>query len=480
MMKKNFLFFLVLIVSAWQLQAQKNEGYKIEVKLKNSTDSACYLAYYFGSKKYVKDTAEVIKNNHFVFKGRKPLPGGIYIVYFPDKVNFEILVNEQAFTIEVDKKNMINGGITFKNSEENRLFYDYLNLASEIATEVQPYQKGLESASKNNDKDSIALMRKKLSAADKRITEYRDNIITTHPNMLIAKNFKALKDPEIPENPNPKDSTFSYYYTKKHFWDNIDFSDDNILRTPIYESKLDRYFDKMILQVPDSLKKECDYIVGKAKANNEMFQFTVISLTNKYGKSKIMGLDEVFVHMIDNYYSNGQAFWLDSAGLFRLQDRAKTLKYTLLDHKAPNLTMKDTSDQYRVLHNECYADFNIVIFWDPDCGHCKKEIPKWNEEYEKLKSEYSIRMIGITTSTLKDKWTKFIKQKGIEEWIHLYDPDYQSPFRQLYDITSTPKVFIIGKDKKLIAKQLGPDQIADFLKRKKKQMEMLEKENQQK
>lgn len=479
---KKIILFITAVILFTTANAQK-DGYDITIKLKNSADSACYMAYYFGKKKYVKDTATMIKPNHFVFKGKEPLPGGIYIIYFSDKTNFEVLINEQKFTIELNKDDIMKD-LSFKGSEENTLFYDYLRFANEITKEITPLQKTLKRVSEKNDKDSIKLVRGELSSADKRIKEYRENVIQEHPNKLITSNFKALKEVEVPKTPilpnGAKDSTFTYRYTKKHYWDNIDFSNSNILRTPIYESKLLRYFDKMILQTPDSLINECNYIVKKAKANKEIFQFTVITLTNKYGKSKIMGLDEVFVHMIEKFYSKGQAFWLDSAGLYRLQDRAKTIKYTLIGNPAPNLTMKDTTDQYKVLYNECYADFNIVIFWDPDCGHCKKEIPKWNKEYSELKKDYSIHMIGITTSSLKDKWVKFIRAKKIGEWQHLYDPEYKSPFRQYYDITSTPKVFIIGKDKKMIAKQIGPDQIADFVKRKKRQMIALEKRNSKK
>lgn len=478
---KKISLIIALIISTIAF-AQKNKdnskGYQIDVKLKNSTDSACYLAYYFGKKKYIKDTAVVVKNNHFSFRGNKPLDGGIYIVYFPDKTNFEILVKEQEFTIELDKNKLMEG-ISFKGSEENTLFYNYLNLANNTSKEVTPLQKTLKRVKEKNDKDSIKLVTDKLIAADKKITDFRDEIIKNNPNKLISTNFKALKEVKVPEIPTlsngRKDSTFTYKFTKKHYWDNIDFTNDDILRTPIYESKLLRYFEKMVYQIPDTLKKECDELIQKTKANDEIFKFTVITLTNKYGKSKIMGLDEVFVHMIENHYSKGQAFWLDSAGLYRLQDRAKTLKYTIIGNPAPNITMKDTNDQYKTLYNECVADFNIMIFWDPDCGHCKKEIPKWNKEYDRLKKDYSIRMIGITTSSLKDKWIKFIRSKKLQSWLHLYDPEYKSPFRQYYDITSTPKVFIIGKDKKLIAKQLGVDQLEGFLERKKKQIESLNK-----
>ena len=87
-MKKIIILISTVLLLLSNASAQ-DSGYNITVKLKNSTDSACYLAYYFGTKKYVKDTATVVKNNQFVFKGKENLPGGIYIVFFSDNMNLE-------------------------------------------------------------------------------------------------------------------------------------------------------------------------------------------------------------------------------------------------------------------------------------------------------------------------------------------------------------------------------------------------------
>jgi len=33
-----------------------------------------------------------------------------------------------------------------------------------------------------------------------------------------------------------------YRFVKNHFWDDVLFNDDRLLRTPFFESKLDEYF----------------------------------------------------------------------------------------------------------------------------------------------------------------------------------------------------------------------------------------------
>jgi thiol-disulfide isomerase/thioredoxin len=112
------------------------------------------------------------------------------------------------------------------------------------------------------------------------------------------------------------------------------------------------------------------------------------------------------------------------------------------------------------------------MFWDPDCGHCKKEIPKMLNLYHELKEKkVDIEFIGFGTNLENEKWRKFIKDKNLD-WLNLSDfPDAnENPskylfetkvtdlkslnFRKTYDIFSTPQVYLVDKEKKIIGKRL--------------------------
>ena len=51
-------------------------------------------------KKYIKDTTFINKKGEFIFSGEEELPGGIYIVYFPNKSNFEIIGTGHSFEFD--------------------------------------------------------------------------------------------------------------------------------------------------------------------------------------------------------------------------------------------------------------------------------------------------------------------------------------------------------------------------------------------
>ncbi len=48
-------------------------------------------------------------------------------------------------------------------------------------------------------------------------------------------------------------------------------------------------------------------------------------------------------------------------------------------------------------------------------------------------------------------------------WINVDDPQHQSNFRQLYDIYSTPVIYILDEKKVIRAKRIGVEQIGDVI-----------------
>ena len=60
-------------------------------------------------------------------------------------------------------------------------------------------------------------------------------------------------------------------------------------------------------------------------------------------------------------------------------------------------------------------------------------------------------------------------------WINVGDPYLHNNFRHDFDISSTPQVFILDSNKKIIAKKLDVTQIEDFLVNRMKYEDSLKK-----
>lgn len=446
-------------------KGQKKEGYEIKVHITGLKDTFCLLANYYGDKQYIQDTGRVNSTGDMIFKGDKTLGGGIYLIVLPSKNYFEtVITDNQFFSLSTDTSDLVKN-MKVKGSEENTIFYEYQNFIASKHKEVQPLREQLKKV--ENNKDSSLIIQEKIKSIDNSVKEYQKDFIKKHANSFVSKTFVAMQEIEIPETSTlpdgSKDSTFPYRFYKQHYFDNIDFSDDRLLRTPIFHKKISYYMEKMILQHPDSIILAADYLVEKARANKEVFKYVVYYITYTYETSKIMGMDAVFVHMGKKYYASGEAYWVDSTQLSKIVKRVNKLEPILIGKKTPNLIMPDTSMRKMYSLHDIKAKYTVVIFYDHDCGHCKKEIPKFAELYKKYQSK-GMEVYAVEITNNMDAWKKFIVEHKLN-WINVADLYGQNDFREKFDIYSTPVVYLLDENKIIKAKRIGAEQVEEFMER---------------
>jgi len=481
---KNILLVLTFIMFSTAVNAQtlaellnkSQSGYSINGSVEDLQDTSVILAYYFGGKQYATDTAQSV-NGKFTFKGEKDLKGGMYLIVLPNQQYFDIIVSEKRFSFSTKIKDLV-GAMTFKNSKENPPFYEYLNFITQMQKEVTPIRQQLEST----EGDAKKALQDKAIAIDKQVKAFRTDYMKKYSDKFFSKIVTATTEIVIPESPldsigNP-DKTFPYRFYKKHFWDNIDFSDARMLRTPIFFNKMDQYLDKLTAKHPDSINVSADVLVNLSKANGDIFQYVVSYITSTYERSKIMGMDAVFVHMVENYYITKQCDWVDSTQLVKISDRAQKIAPNLIGRKASEFLdfygrpfMKDTLGKLHTLQ-EVEADYTLLVFYGPTCGHCKKEIPKIKHALDSLvETGINIKPFSVATEFDKAEWKKFINAQKIGDWINVADinhdedgnPVASSDWRDKYDIYSTPVIYLLDKEKKIIAKRISYKQIAEIV-----------------
>jgi thiol-disulfide isomerase/thioredoxin len=440
-------------------------AYAIKIRVKGIKDTVCYLAYHFGDKQYLRDTARVDSKGSFVFDGKETLPGGIYMAVLPDKRYFEFIVSEQFFTLETDTADYVRH-MKVTGSEENKVFYNYLQYLFPKGTSADSLKKAFGKAKTKSDTTAI---REKLMAIDKDIIEYRRNAVKAHPNFLVSKIFNSMEVIEPTQEQKDaakarKDSLFEFNYYKAHFFDKIDFKDSFLLRTPILHQKMKEYLTNLTVPTVDSINKSADYLVEKSRANKEVFRYTVIHITTTHETSNLMGADGVFVHMVEKYYMTKQAYWIDTSSLRKISERAMLLKPLLIGKVIPNMVAWDSLKTPIPLHS-LKAKYTILYFWDPNCGHCQKETPKLYDVYKKYYSK-GVETYAVNIDRNIKDWTKYINQHQLHwtnvcDWFH---PDgHTISFRQQYDIYSTPVIYILDEKKKIIAKRIGVEQVDEIL-----------------
>ncbi len=454
--------FVFIFIST--LSATASGGYEIKVRIKGLSDTICYLGNHYGDKQYVRDTVRVDKDGWALFKGKDSLPGGIYLIVLPSKTYFEIIVNEQKFTIETDTLDFVKH-MKITGSLENKLFNEHQLFIIDKTSRSQVLKSQLDQAKDNPERaDSL---RKEINNMDKEVKEYRMKIIKDYPNTFMAQIIRAMSEPEIPEAPrdakgNIIDSTFQFRYYKAHYFDNVDFSDDRLLRTPIFQNKIKTYTQQLTVPLPDSIIQAVDTVIIKARANKEVFKYCVATFANFYETSKIMGYDKIFVHIAEKYYLTKEAYWADSALQAKILERVEKIKPNILGEKAYNMIMPDTGLVKHSLY-DVKATYTILVFWDPTCSHCKVEIPKLAQYYDSAKAVgMSIEVFAVGIESDIDLWKNYIKEHKLK-WLNVSDLYNNTNFRNFYDIYSTPVIYLLDAEKRILAKRLDTEKVRDFI-----------------
>jgi len=460
-MKINLIFSLLLLMTSFQLMAG-DDGYKINIKIEGyESEEPVRMGYHFGDKQYLTDSVTLDDKGYGVFEGEEALKGGIYFIVVPEHGFFEFIVTEQHFSLET-KLDDYAGSMKVKGSEENTVYYDYLKFIQQQNVRANEFKALRDSTSKTDEK---AKWQEALTKLDKEVKQFRRRMEKQHPNSFTVKFLKSYDEVKVPDAPkdangNITDSLFQYKYYKAHFFDNVDLTDNRMARTPVLDKKVKKYLDNVIPQIPDSLVVAVDRLLIDAKPAEDVFKYFSTLMLNKYAKSKIMGQDAVYVHLVDNYFAKGMTTWVDSVQLFKIKDRADMMRPNLIGKQAPPLRLKDRDGEWHDIY-KMEAEYIVLYFWDPDCGHCKKSTPKIVDFYENYKAK-GVQVIAITTEHEEDKWLKYLDEKQLP-FLNLADLNYRNNFRRLYDISGTPRIFILDKDRKIVGKRIGAEQLPMFM-----------------
>ncbi len=470
-MNKLILFPLLLL----SVMSFAQNGYEIKVTLKPFKNQYIYLGHYSGKQFPIVDSVKLNAQSEGVFKGPKKLGGGIYVVVYPSKTTFfEVLVDKQQhFSVIADTSTLKNDK-KFINSPDNVLFHSYQLFMNGKGKQIDSINRALQA----HVGDSVSLTTQ-LKKTNEEIAAYRKEVVTKNPGSILSLLLHLMEEPVIPpaeKQPGGRyDSTFAYNYFKKHYWDGINFYDDRISRTPasLFEERLDKYYNTLVFPQPDSVIKELDWMLGYASVSQEMSRVLLVKFITRYLNQKYMWEDAVFVHLYEKYFAQKEYSWLTPQGKKIITDRAYSLMANIMGSPAENISLPDTTGRPRSL----YADssrFTIVVFWDPTCSHCKEVLPVLDSMYlaKWKKSGVKIYAVAKETQGSRKDWLDFINQHSLQDWTNVYyskkdektREDASIPsYSQLYDVQTFPTIYLLDKDKRIVAKKLTWQQIDDIL-----------------
>jgi Domain of unknown function (DUF5106)/AhpC/TSA family/Domain of unknown function (DUF4369) len=457
----------IFIMRATVLAHAPADGYKIQVRITEFEKDTIYLGYQLGNQTFIRDTAILNKKTgFFTFQNvGKKLEAGVYLVVTPpDNSYFQIMVpaDEQHFSLTTSTLDFY-GQAKFTGSKDNDLFYNYMRFLSKKRGEA-------EAAGELRKRDTTA-GNKKLELLDKEVKAYQNDLIQKNPKSISAMLIKTaieIETPLFPEITDKEKNEYArYVYYKMHFFDNFDMGNPALLRTPVLGQRIDSYLDKLTPQHPDSISESLDHVLELVKPCKETFQFYFVQYLNKYIKSNIVGFDAVHVHLTKKYIETGITdSFIPKENKLKLVDQANKLFPILIGKKAPDIkTFRE--DNTTISVSDVKSKYTVLFFFAPDCGHCQKQSPFLVEFLQKAKAKnIDVKVLAVCTYPGPDKmpecW-KYVKEKGFGDFINTVDPYMISRYKTLYNVETTPQVYVLDENKTIRSKGIEAKQLEEVL-----------------
>ena len=220
----------------------------------------------------------------------------------------------------------------------------------------------------------------------------------------------------------------------QHFWDGIEAFDGPTNENPVLAAQLDFYFDKMVAPLPDSITLEISRLIERTNGNPDLRDFLLWHLLEKYQHPEYMTHDQVFVWLYDEYFSLLEIKDLNDANLTLIRDKAEHFRRLALFNVAPNFQLNDSVDLQSV-----ESEYMVLFFYDHDCDLCHQE----RHDLDSVCTKHpEITVLAIDMNP--DGSVGFVKP---------------SELAMLYDIETTPLLFVLDRDKRIIAKKIRAEQI---------------------
>ena len=447
---KVLISIIFLFISYFHLASQT---FKIEAKINNCNSQRAYLLSFHYSKTVLLDSASVLDGD-FSFIMKNNYQPGLYRIILSDyyysgfnivePVFFDVIYNNEnielgtVYTAPEDSMKILR-------SDENKIYYEFQAVSRSYKKKFFHIKSLLDEYSPGDpfygilSEEFIDIQQDNSQALIELIEKLPGSVASSIIRMhLLPIIHPSISGPEL-----------TAFY-KEHFFDLVSFTDRRLLNSPIYDRKILEYLSFFKNASFTSREQDQSYFSGvdrimdKVSVDPEIYDYVLNFLVDVFDKLKI---ESVLVHLAENYVEGG----CETNSKKLMEKRLEGYKKMAIGNKVPDIIMlNENGKQFRLY--DLRNNYILVLFWASWCPHCTNLMPQMKKWYETKSINLQIYAVSIDSSRFA--WEENLMMNNYP-WINTCTfAGWNDKAAKEYNIYATPTMFLINRERKIIAKPL--------------------------
>lgn len=452
-MKIIRVIFLVIIAFKGYCQ----EGHILKISISDLPGKVIYLADFYGDKNKVIDTSATTAAGTAVFAMKSNRPSGMYRIVLDRESFADVIYNQEDVAVATVATSPMDS-LKVISSTENEVYYDFLHHDQEYQVKTGLLLQFIDFYPRK-EKFYQEAVNEYINVQNER-EEYVEAIVKKYPDSYSSKIVGLQQMPYIDP---AMTETERLTYIRLHFFDLTDFNQISLLRSDVYTNKIINYLklysNRQLnqAQLEQQFKDAVDKILEAAnKGNRLIYDYIVDYLTRGFEK---FGFDKVNLHIAEKYKEQGCE---NEERKSDLQTRLENYQKLMDGKTAPEIEISDNKGNNITLANIA-TPYTVILFWASWCPHCATMLPEIKKMYqEQNPKKYEI--IAISLDTDESEWNKALSKEDLP-WINCCDfKSWNCKAAIDYNIYATPTMYILDKNRTIIAKPITTQQLQEAVK----------------
>ena len=224
----------------------------------------------------------------------------------------------------------------------------------------------------------------------------------------------------------------------------------------------DNYFEEYNLSDSTERKAAFGLLFEKSKSSPKLYRdiFGELYLYLRFNSEPSVQSSMPF--MVKNYIEPFKNLWEADLKIYNdIIYSASLAMRNPVGEKTSDLKLF-TSENMAMRLSEINADNTILMFFDIKCKICEVYLKDITRIIE-MSQNRDLKVVLVYTGRDKTGFIKYCTQ-GNPHYIWLHDTDRESEMFDKYDLSSVPTIYLLDKDKKIIAKDINTITLEKLLK----------------